>query len=143
MNQQTPTILEESIHILNVINKNILRYTKALGRLPDYDVNVDIIQPLSTMTFEHCCILISSYFDEYDRYFSKNLSKKEQSNISPYYKRIKRELKRYPDIKKYRNQVVAHNLRVDKKSVPVNTSLNNYKVPQNVIELAIVTTCIE
>lgn len=59
------TSLEESIHILNVINKNILRYTRALGSLPDYNVNIDIILLLNTMTFEHCCILIPSYFDEY------------------------------------------------------------------------------
>lgn len=138
-----PTALEESVHILNVINENILRYSRALTNLPDYNINVDVVQALNTMTFEHCCILISSYLDEYHDYFSKNLSTKQRDRIAPYYKRIKRELNVYPDIKKFRNQVVAHNLRVDKKSVPVNTKLNSYKVPQNIIELSIVITCIE
>lgn len=138
-----PTPLEQSIHILNVINKSILRYSRALSSLLDHNVNVDIMQALNTMTFELCCILISSYFDEYHQYFSKNLSQEEKNKIAPYYKRIKRELKFYPDIKKFRNQVIAHNLRVDKRSVPINTKLNSYKVPQNIIELAIVTTCVE
>lgn len=138
-----PTPLEESIHILNVINKSILRYSRALSSLPDYNVNVDVVQALNTMTFEHCCILISSYFDEYDDHFSKNLSQEEKSKISPYYRRIKKELKVYPDIKKFRNQVIAHNLRVNQKSVPVNTKLNSYKVPQNIMELVIIITCVE
>jgi hypothetical protein len=140
---ELPTPLEESVHILNVINKNILRYSRALGNLPDYNVNAGVVQVLNTMTFEHCCILVSSYLDEYDGYFFKNLSVKQKEKIAPYSKRIRRELNSYPDIKKFRNQVVAHNLRVDKKSVPVNTKLNSYKVPQNVIELSVVITCVE
>lgn len=139
----SPTPLEESIHILNVLNKSILRYSRALGSLPDYNVDVDVVQAINTLTFEHCCILISSYFDEYDGYFSKNLSEEGRNKIAPYYKRIKRELKLYPDIRKFRNQVIAHNLRVEQKSVPVNTKLNSYKVPQNIIELSIVITCVE
>lgn len=138
-----PTPLEESIHILNVLNKSILRYNRALCSLPDYQVNTDVVQALNTMTFEHCCILISSYLDEYHGHFSKNLSQEEKNKISPYYKRIKRELNLYPDIKKFRNQVIAHNLRVNHKSVPINTKLNSYKVPQNIMELSIVITCIE
>lgn len=138
-----PTPLEESVHILNVIKKSILRYSRALSNLPDYNVSVGVVQALNTMTFEHCCILISSYFDEYHGYFFKNLSKKEKNKIAPYYKRIRQELKLYPDIKKFRNQVIAHNLRVDQKSIPVNTKLNSYKVPQNIMELSIVITCVE
>lgn len=143
MKEQMPTPLEESIHILNVINKNILRYSRALCNLPDYNVNVDVVQALNTMTFEHCCILISSYFDEYHDHFSKNLSHEEKNKIAPYYKRIKQELNLYPDIKKFRNQLIAHNLRVNQKSVPINIKLNSYKVPQNIIELSIAITCVE
>lgn len=143
MNKEMPTPLEESVHILNVINKSILRFNKALGSLPDYNVDVDVVQALNVMTFEHCCILISSYFDEYHNHFSKNLSQEEKDKITPCYKRIKKELNLYPDIKKFRNQVIAHNLRVDQKSVPVNTKLNSYKVPQNIMELSVVITCIE
>ncbi|MGE6219142.1 hypothetical protein ACQKCH_04890 [Nubsella zeaxanthinifaciens] len=143
MDNKTPTLLEESIHILNVINKNILRYNRALSSLPDYNVNIDAVQALNTMTFEHSWHLISSYFDEYHDHFFKNLSEEEKNKILPYYKRIKMELRLYPDIKKFRNQVIAHNLRVDHKSVPVNIKLNSYKIPQNIMELTIVTTCIE
>ena len=138
-----PTPLEESVHILNVLNKSILRYHRALCSLPDYNVNVDVAQAINTMTFEHCCILISSYFDEYHNYFFKNLSEKDRAKITPYIKRIKSELKLFPDITKYRNHVIAHNLRVNQKSVPIYTKLNSYKVPQNIIELSILITCVE
>lgn len=143
MKEQIPTPLEESIHILNVINKDILRYHRALCSLPDYNVNVDVVQALDTMTFKHCCILVSNYLDEFHGYFFKNLTEEKKNAIGTYYKRIKQELNLYPDIKKFRNQVIAHNLRVNQKSVPVNTKLNSYKVPQNIMELAIVTTCVE
>ncbi|MFC3562151.1 hypothetical protein [Pedobacter jamesrossensis] len=49
----------------------------------------------------------------------------------------------FPDIKAFRNQVVAHNLRVKNKSVPIHKSLNSFRVPQTIIEFSLIITCIE
>lgn len=137
------TPLDESIHILNVINNNILRYHRALCILPDYDVDPNIVITINTMTFEYGCMLVTSYLDEYHGHFTRLLNEQQKRYINPYFKRIKSVLNLFPDIKEFRNQVVAHNLRVKDKSVPTNKSLNSFVVPQTIIEFSLVIECIK
>jgi hypothetical protein len=136
------TPLDESIHILNVINSNIIRYHWALCSLPDYNVDPNVVMTINTMSFENGCVLVTSYFDEYHGHFTKLLNEQQRKYISPYFKRIKNVLNIFPDIKAFRNQVVAHNLRVKNKSVPTNKSLNSFIVPQTIIEFSLVIECI-
>ncbi|SDE34654.1 hypothetical protein SAMN04488024_1181 [Pedobacter soli] len=140
-NQITP--LDESVHILNVINNNIIRYHRALCSLPDYHVDPNIVMTINTMSFENGCILVTSYFDEYHGHFIRLLNEQQRRYINPYFKRIKNVLNLFPDIKEFRNQVVAHNLRVKNKSVPTNKSLTSFVVPQTIIEFSIVIECIK
>lgn len=139
-NQITP--LDESIHILNVINNNIMRYHRALCSLPDYNVDPNVVMTINTMSFENGCVLVTSYFDEYHDHFTKLLNEEQKKYISAYFKRIKKVLNLFPDIKAFRNQVVAHNLRVKNKSVPINKCLNSFVVPQTIIEFTLVIECI-
>ena len=137
------TPLDESIHILNVINNNIIRYHRALCSLPDYHVDPNIVITINTMSFENGCILVTSYFDEYHGHFTRLLNEQQKKYINPYFKRIKSVLNLFPDIKEFRNQVVAHNLRVKNQSVPTNKSLNSFIVPQTIIEFSLVIECIK
>jgi hypothetical protein len=137
------TPLDESIHILNVINNNIIRYHRALCNLPDYHVDPNIVITINTMSFENGCMLVTSYFDEYHGHFTRLLNEQQKKYINPYFKRIKSVLNLFPDIKEFRNQVVAHNLRVKSKSVPTNKSLNSFIVPQTIIEYSLVIECIK
>lgn len=137
------TPLDESIHILNVINNNIIRCHRALCSLPDYHVDPNIVITINTMSFENGCILVTSYFDEYHGHFTRLLNEQQKKYINPYFKRIKSVLNLFPDIKAFRNQVVAHNLRVKNKSVPTNKSLNSFIVPQTIIEFSLVIECIK
>ncbi|WP_143009656.1 hypothetical protein [Pedobacter soli] len=95
------------------------------------------------MSFENGCILVTSYFDEYHGHFIRLLNEQQRRYINPYFKRIKNVLNLFPDIKEFRNQVVAHNLRVKNKSVPTNKSLTSFVVPQTIIEFSIVIECIK
>lgn len=140
-NKITP--LDESIHILNVIYNNIIRYHRALCSLPDYHVDPNIVSTINTMSFENGCVLVTSYFDEYHGHFTRLLNEREKKYINPYFKRIKKVLNLFPDIKDFRNQVVAHNLRVKSKSIPTNKSLNSFIVPQTIIEFSLVIECIK
>ncbi|WP_421945040.1 hypothetical protein [Pedobacter sp.] len=137
------TPLDESVHILNVINNNIIRYHRALCSLPDYHVDPNIVISINTMSFENGCMLVTSYLDEYHGHFTRLLNEQQKKYIAPYFKRIKSVLNLFPDIKEFRNQVVAHNLRVKNKSVPTNKSLNSFLVPQTIIEFSLVIECIK
>lgn len=76
-NRITP--LDESIHILNVINNNITRYHRALCSLPDYHVDLNIVITINTMCFENGCMLVTSYLDEYHGHFTRLLNEQEKN----------------------------------------------------------------
>ncbi|MGM9476503.1 hypothetical protein ACS5PU_08730 [Pedobacter sp. GSP4] len=134
--------LDESIHILNVINDKLNDYFEALTKLALYKVPLDVVSPLHQLTYEHGVILINSYLDELHNYFNPSLSNQESKAFNSYYKLIKKEINRFSDIKNYRNNVCAHNLRNDDRSVYLYGNLRKYKVPQNIAEFKFAKDCI-
>lgn len=142
MKEQMPTPLEESIHILNVLDKVIHEHQYALYRLIDFNVDVNVVMTLNHMTFQYTTIQVASYLDEYHSYFTPSLNEIQREYIKPFYKRIKQEIDKFPDIKKFRNHISAHNLRAKNTSVALYHNLDSYRVPQNIVELGFLTGCI-
>ncbi|WP_443946943.1 hypothetical protein ACJVDH_07495 [Pedobacter sp. AW1-32] len=141
--QQLPvSLLDESIHILNVINDKLNDYFEALTMLVEFNVSIEVVSPLHQLTFEHGVILINSYLDELHKHFKALLPNSERVRFSPYYKLIKQEVNRFPDIKRYRNNVCAHNLRDDERSIYLYGNLRKYKIPQNIAEFKFVKDCL-
>lgn len=143
MKETVPTPLEESIHILNVLNNLINEHQRALAHLTEYNVDVNVFMTLNHMTFQYTIIQVASYLDEYHSYFSQNLNEIQKEYIKPLYRRIKEEINRFPDVKNFRNHISAHNLRIKNKSVALYQDFNTYRVPQNIIELGFLTVCID
>lgn len=144
LDNQQPEVssLDESIHILNVINDKLNDYFEGLTMLAKYNVPLEVVTPLHRLTYEHGVILINSYLDELHNHFIKSLSNEKYKQFSPYYKLIKKQINRFPDIKRYRNNVCAHNLRHDDRSVYLYGNLRKYKVPQNIAEFKFIKDCI-
>jgi len=135
--------LEESVHILNVLNSDMRRHQDALCSLIDFNVAVEVLKPLNHLTFQYTTIQVASYLDEYYKYFMPNLNDEERKYIKPFYKRIKKEINRFPDIKDFRNHISAHNLRLKNRSIPLYHDINTYRVPQNIVELGFLIICID
>ena len=142
MTEDFATPLEESIHILNILNNDMRRHQDALCSLIDYNVAVGVLTPLNQMTFQYTTIQAASYLDEYYKYFAPNLNEEQKKYIKPFYKRIKQEINRFPDIKDFRNHISAHNLRLKNRSVPLYHDIHTYRVPQNIIEVGFLIICI-
>jgi len=139
--QSQVSSLDESVHILNVINDKLNDYFEALTMLAEFNVPVLVVTPLHQLTYEHGVILINSYLDELHNHFKPSLTNEENEAFSPYYKLIKKEINRFPDIKRYRNNVCAHNLRNDDRSVYLYGNLRKYRVPQHIAEFKFVKDC--
>jgi|GEM_PF-2496043 len=137
------TPLEESVHILNILNSDMRRHQDALCRLVDFNVAVEVLKPLNQMTFQYTTIQAASYLDEYHKYFMPSLNEEQLKYIKPFYKRIKQEINKFPDIKDFRNHISAHNLRLKNRSVPLYHNINTYRVPKNIIELGFLIICID
>lgn len=137
------TPLEESVHILNVLNSDMRRHQDALCSLINYNVAVGVLKPLNHLTFQYTVIQASSYLDEYHKHFVPNLNEEQRKYIKPFYKRIRQEINRFPDIKDFRNHISAHNLRLKNRSVPLYHDINTYRVPQNIVELGFLIICMD
>ncbi|WP_029275282.1 hypothetical protein [Pedobacter borealis] len=144
LDNQQPEVssLDESIHILNVIDEKFNDYFEALTMLAQFSVPVEVVAHLHQLTYEHGVILINSYLDELHKHFRPSLTNEENAAFSQYYNLIKKEINRFPDIKRYRNNVCAHNLRHDDRSIYLYGHLRKYKVPQNIAEFKFVKDCI-
>lgn len=137
------TKLDESIHILNTIMNSLNEELDALFSLTHQNLNSDIVAPYYNLTYKHGLIQVASYLDEKNDYFLKNLDQTQKQQITPCLDRIMLEIDKFPDIKKYRNNVLAHNLRKNAKNVYVHGDLRLYAVPQNLNEYMFLIKCLK
>ncbi len=135
--------IQESVHILNILRDNLLSNLNALYDLQEYNVKEETVNKINHLTFERGIIIIDSYLDEYHKFFSKHCSDSNSNKLRQVYKVIKKKINRFSDIKIYRNNVVAHNLRVNGKNIYFHGNFRGYKVPQTIVEFNFIATCID
>ena len=139
MNKNTEKVhfsaLEESIHILNILNNNLTRYFKSLVNLHKCDIDPDEVRTINQMTFKYGTVIINSYLDEYHDNFYPSLDIYHKTIYGGYFNLIKKQaINKFPGIKDYRNQITAHHLRDKGRSVYLYGNFRKYKIPQNLFE---------
>lgn len=144
--------IEDSIYILNNINYKI---EHSLETVTNSSVNYDIDEKSAEAMFYYIVdlgiILSVSYADELNKFFYKAIKiekgeaySKEVMKIIKIYKGIIE--KRFPDLKDFRNNYLAHNMRIEKqnnKNVVLDGDLRRYRVPQNMHDYVFLATCIK
>lgn len=137
------TKLHESIHLLNVMQMGIETDVQTLKALASSNIDAEHLASVNYLTFKHGIIQVQSYLDEYRNYFLKALNKDQKKKIEPFYSRINKELVRFPGMKKYRNNALAHNLRTDNRnSIFLHGDFRLYRVPQNLKEYMYILHCL-
>jgi hypothetical protein len=133
--QPTPsTKLDQSIHILNTLMSSLKAQLDMLFDIGhEGKVSSEAMYSLNELTYSHGLILVASYLDEYTGYFIPALGA-QSGKILPYIDRILADIDRFSGIKRYRNNVLAHNLRKNSKNVYLGDHLRDYIVPQNLNE---------
>lgn len=134
--------LDESIFILNILHSEINRKVQALLHPSVYKLDPSVLNVFNNMTFERCVISIVSYFDEYDKHFGKQVPEDKKEIVGKIYRRVKKDIKKFSGLKDYRNQVLAHNLRVGGKPIYNLVNLQEYKIPQQVQEFTFLASSI-
>lgn len=138
------TKLQESIHLLNTILNSLKSELDSLKIHAQSNIPSEQLATMNQLTFKHGIIQVQSYLDEYRTFFVKELDLGQRKKIEPYYKRISTELQRFPGIRKYRNNALAHSLRTDKKnSIFLHGDFRLYRVPQNLKEYMFVIHCLD
>lgn len=134
--------LDESIFILNILHSEINRKVQALIHPSVYNLDIKVLKVFNNMTFESCVILIVSYFDEYDNHFGKYVPEEKKEIVGKIYKRVKKDVKKFSGLKDFRNQILAHNLRIGGKPIYNLVNLMEYKIPQQLPEFTFLAASI-
>jgi len=127
--------LDKSIHILNTLLGGVNTHLTTLVTIAKGGlIDGELLHNIHILTYNNGLIAVASYLDEINDFFIPALNPAEANSIMPYISRIKTEIDRFTDIKKYRNHVLAHNLRKNNKNIYLKGHLRDYKVPQNLEE---------
>lgn len=138
--KETATIYH-LVHISNTIGK----YDKALKNITQ--INKETRDIIFLAIFSQTLILTNSFLDEFDKFFT---SKKPDENrkISKVKKVVKpavSQIRKWTDLKIFRNNVLAHNLRVNKQnnvSVFLDGRIHNYNIPKDISDLQVLVQCL-
>ncbi|MBP7557335.1 MAG: hypothetical protein KA821_13755 [Chitinophagaceae bacterium] len=128
------------IFIGNLIEHTINSFTKIIGRIDDLAEN-----SLWVSTNSIIIIHTISFLDEYN-----NFIKSEDRDLDATIKAIKKTVKpaikqinEWKDLRDFRNNVLAHNLRNEKMAVSIfNRGLGSYDIPQTGADFAVLVNCV-
>lgn len=134
-----------SIYHLISISNTINKYDKALKSISK--INNETADIIFCAIFSQTLILTNSFLDEFDNFFtSKNTEElKKIKMIKNIVKPAIEQLRKWSDLKNFRNNVLVHNLRVDKDqfvSVFIEGKIHNYNIPKDIIDYQILVQCI-
>lgn len=134
--------LDESIFILNILHGEINRKVQALLHPSVYNLDPNVLNVFNSMTFESCVISIVSYFDEYDKHFGKYVPEDKKEIVGKISKRVRKDTNRFSGLREFRNQILAHNLRIGGKPIYNLVNLQEYRIPQQVQEFTFLAASI-
>ena len=124
----------------NIIEANIKAFENIIGKVEDKD-ELPIWVSICSITI----IQTISFLDEYNN-FVKSKDPDLDTTIKAIKKTVKPALKKiseWRDLRKFRNNVLAHNLRSQKREASVFTfGLNSYDIPQTGADFVVLYNCI-
>ena len=144
--------VEESIYILNKLNYKIQNSVITIvDKCVEHNIDEDSAQSLFYYIMDLGLILTVSYLDELNKFFYKAVKIEKGESYSKDLMKILKTYKsviekRFPDLRDFRNNYLAHNMRIDKqnyKNVVLDGDLRKYKVPQNTHDYIFLTNCIK
>lgn len=139
-----------SIYHLVFFGNLIGNYEKALRDLNKTDldkIDRDSDYALYTAVFCQTLILTDSLLDEYDKFFTSTdeIQKERISRTKKIVKPAIDRIRRWTDLKNFRNNVLAHNLRIKNQhqvSVFISGKWHKYNIPSSTLDLQILFGCI-
>ena len=129
-----------SLHHIRFINKQIYKYLELLSA-NNYDTTINVCIKNTII------ILTCSFLDEWNNYLiPKNANfdklKTAKKKCKPAIKRINK----WSDIEKFRNSVLAHNFRdnkKDNKSIFLTDKFDKLNIPIHISEFILLSQCID
>jgi hypothetical protein len=124
--------IDMKIELIDILDKNE-DLIKKFKIKPKYRLN-DTKNLYSIQLKEYCIIKICSFLDEYNSFFTISYIEKvyehKINEVKQVLKPFVKEIKRNYNLKEYRNQILAHNLRDKSKSLLMGDISTVYKFPK-------------
>jgi len=128
------------IFLGNSITNTIKAFTNSIGKMDDMDE-----MALWVSTTSMTLIQTISFLDEYDNFV---LSDDEELNntINAIKKSVKpaiKQIREWKELREFRNEAIAHNLRDKNKMISVfERGLSSYDIPQSGADMAVLYNCV-
>lgn len=133
----------ESIYHLNFICNVVKSYYDFYTS--EIEKNDGCDNPILSFLVQSMVIMhLNAFLDEYDRHFKSSnpdisLAVKNCKKIA---KPFVRTLREWKELKKFRNEVVAHNMRNGFNGASILSELHSYDAPNSIFDLLIVSECL-
>ncbi len=109
--------------------------------------NLDLAKAISGSMLNYSLIISNSFFDEYNDEFTSLKHSEYADRINRLKKLTKPVLKRlskWTNFKEYRNQILAHNLRINGRSIfDCDFSKKDYKIPYTNSEIILLANMVK
>ena len=127
------------VNIFKVCSENDKYINKI--KLLDHFSGIPLDKAITGSLASYSIIICVSFFDEYNEEFTPHkhpIYRSRLVNLKELTKPILRRLAKWPHLKDYRNNILAHNLRIKGTSIFENSSISKeYKIPFSISEIVL------
>lgn len=104
--------------------------------------------PIYVGIYSNAILTVYCFLEEYDNFFTSTdpNTKRKIQEFKKIMKPATDELRKWKDLTKFRNEVIAHNLRIKDAgytSVFLNGKLSKYQIPLSISDLVIIVECVK
>lgn len=141
--EQYKSAIYHMVYYNNILSNPFNSFVELLDNIPR-----ETTDPLYVGIYSNAILTVYCFLEEYDNFFTS--SNPNTKNKIQEFKKIMKpatdELRKWKDLTKFRNEVIAHNLRIKDagySSVFLNGRLSKYQIPLSISDLVIIVKCVE
>lgn len=140
------------IHFTLLIDKTFKSLEQlAVTRIFDNNKNEELRSTILINAYSQMLLFTNSLIDEYSTHFiiAKAQTAEEKAKVEQTREVLKpvfRKISKWEEIKDFRNNILAHNLRIQKEgheSVFISKGLSGYNIPERISDFAFLIRCID
>lgn len=128
------------IFLGNLIENTISSFTNIIGKIDDTDE-----KSLYVSTNSMIIVQTISFLDEFDTFIT-SIDPDLDTTIKAIKKTVKpalKQIREWKDLREFRNNILAHNLRNKKNTISIFTrGMSSYDIPQTGADFAVLVSCI-
>lgn len=141
--EQYKSAIYHMVYYNNILSNPFNSFIELIETTPK-----ETTDPIYVGIYSNAILTVYCFLEEYDNFFTSTYpnTKRKIQEFKKIMKPATEELRMWKDLTKFRNEVIAHNLRIKDAgyvSVFLNGRLSKYQIPLSISDLVIIVKCVE